>query len=468
MSKHDHEHQAAARRSLLQPAQADVIKIGSRRWMLQAGLAGVAGLSTAEILRQQALAATAPGTGNSRKAVIILWLSGGPTHLDTWDPKPEAPIEERGPFTSISTAIPGVRVCEHLPLQASIMDRMAILRGVDCRASEGHNSSVMQSGHSQTFKELKLTGIRWVAPYPSMGSVVARYRGANDSALPAFVGMGDPSDALYYSDIYGSGHLGPKWEPIRDTDLSGRLNLPQGINVSRLQDRADLRRQFDRFRSDLDASQMMTRMDQYGQQAVEMVVSGKARQAMDIAQESDKLRDRYGRDSFGEKALLARRLVEAGVTFIVISARFGVFDVHGDDVIWGGLIKGMKPLYPSIDRSMYALVTDLESRGLLDDTLILMMGEFGRSPQIAPTGGRTHWTNCMSVLAAGGGATHGQIIGSTDARGYDVKDGRIIPADIAATIYRHLEIDPHQQWQDHQGRPHPIIADGGQPIAGLA
>jgi uncharacterized protein (DUF1501 family) len=165
---------------------------------------------------------------------------------------------------------------------------------------------------------------------------------------------------------------------------------------------------------------------------------------------------------------LARRLVEAGVTFVVVSGRFGVFDNHGDDVIWGGLLKGLKPLFPSLDRSLFALVTDLESRGLLESTLIVTMGEFGRSPAISASGGRTHWTNCMSVLFAGGRGAHGQIVGSTDGRGYDIQDRRVLPADIAATVFRHLEIDLSTHWTDPQGRPHSIVSDGGQPIRELS
>ncbi|HEV3341013.1 MAG TPA: DUF1501 domain-containing protein, partial [Pirellulales bacterium] len=157
-----------------------------------------------------------------------------------------------------------------------------------------------------------------------------------------------------------------------------------------------------------------------------------------------------------------------GVTFVVVSGRFGVFDVHGDDVVWGGLIKGLKPLFPEVDQSFHALVMDLEMRGLLDSTLIVMMGEFGRAPMISATGGRTHWTNCMSVLVAGGNVAHGQVIGRTDAKGYDITEGRVIPADIAATVYRHLEIDLSAQWTDLQGRPHPIVSDGGRPIEGLS
>jgi hypothetical protein len=464
-SGHLAEHRCASRRALFQPADSDLIRIGSRRWFLQTGLAGVAGLSLPELLRRRALAGAAGPAG--RKAVILFWLSGGPSQLDTWDPKPQTPLEVRGPFGSIPTKVPGVRFCEHLPLQADIADRLAVLRAVDCRDSSDHHCAVMQSGHSQALKDLKPS---FAGPlegrYPSMGSIAARFRGANDPAMPAFIGMADPSLSLWNADVWRAGHLGSAYEPIRETDLVGRLKMPAQVTVSRAQDRDGLRRQFDRLRREVDAGQTMARMDQYGRQAIDMVLSGKARQAVEIDREPDRLRDAYGRDSFGEKALLARRLVEAGVTFVVVSGRFGVFDVHGDDVVWGGLIKGMKPLYPSIDRALATLVADLQARGLLDSTLILMMGEFGRSPLVTPTGGRGHWTNCMSVLVAGGGA-HGQVVGSTDERGSDLKDRRVIPADIAATVFRHLDIDLNAQWTDHEGRPHPIVADGGRPIAEL-
>jgi uncharacterized protein (DUF1501 family) len=464
-ARHDAEHAGAARRALLQPAPSDLIRLGSRRWFLQTGLAGIAGLSLSEVLRCRAQAA--PGPSTDRKSVILFWLSGGPSHLDLWDPKPEAPVETRGPFGTIATKVPGVRVCEHLPLQASLFDRLAVIRSVDCRDSNDHHPAVMQSGNALAIKDLKPTAAGPLAGrYPSMGSLAARFRGANDPEMPAFVGMADPG--LWHADVWGAGDLESAYEPIRETDLRGRLEMPPGVNVARAQDRDTLRRQFDRLRRDLDAGGNMARMDRFEAQALEMVLSGKARQALCLDQESNKLRDAYGRDSFGEKALLARRLVEAGVTFVVVSGRFGVFDVHGDDVVWGGLIKGLKPLFPSVDRSLSALVADLETRGLLDSTLVLMMGEFGRSPLISATGGRTHWTNCMSVLVAGGGVAHGQVIGSTDDKGYDIRDGRVIPADIAASVFRHLGIDPSAQWTDLQGRPHPVVSDGGRPIAELS
>jgi uncharacterized protein (DUF1501 family) len=465
-STHAVEHAAAAGRSLLHPAPCDLIRVGSRRWFLQTGLAGIAGLSLPDLLRARAQAA--PAQQASRKAVILFWLSGGPSHLDTWDPKPDAPAETRGPFATIPTKVPGVRLCEHLPLQASILDRLAILRAMDCRDSVDHHPAVMQSGNSAAWKDLKPSAAGpLVGRYPSMGAFAARFRGANDAEMPAFVGMADPSLSLWHADVWGAGHLGAAYEPVAERDLLGRLELARGVSIAGAQDRDGLLKQLDGLRRDVDTGQTMERMDHFGRQALSMVLSGKARAALQIDKETDTVRDAYGRDSFGEKALLARRLVEAGVTFVTISGRFGVFDNHGDDVVWGGLIKGLKPLFPSVDRSLYALVRDLESRGLLESTLVLMLGEFGRSPQISKTGGRTHWPNCMSVLVAGGGLTHGQVIGGTDRWGGEINDGRVTPADLAATVYQHLDIDLTHQWTDFQGRPHAMVADGGRPIREL-
>ena len=455
--RHHMEHSGA----LLQPPASDLIRVGSRRWFLQTGVAGMAGLSLPDLLRRRARGS--PLRGADRKAVILIWLSGGPSHLDTWDPKPEAPSEVRGPFGSIVTKVPGVRICEHLPLQASIMDRLALVRSVDCRTSTDHYPAPMQAGNPLAQRTMISSAI---ATHPSMGSVAARFRGANDPALPAFVGLADPS--LWLADVLGAGPLGGACEPSRGDDMVGRLTLPQRVNVARAEERARLRRQLDSLRRELDVGDTMARLDHYQRQALEIVLSGKAQQAFRVDLEPDSVRDAYGRHSLGERTLLARRLIEAGVTFVTVSGTFGVFDNHGDDVIWGGLIRGLKPLLPCVDQAVHALVTDLEARGLLDDTLVLVMGEFGRTPVITPTGGRSHWFNCMSMLVAGGGLAHGQVVGGTDAKGYDVKEAPVTPADIGATVYRHLGIDLAAQWTDSRGRPQSIVTDSGRPIPELA
>jgi hypothetical protein len=458
-SRHYAQHVRSTLVSPLRPTSHDLIRVGSRRWFLQTGMAGMAGLSLPGLFRMQATAAEL-GASPTKKAVILFWLSGGPSHIDMWDPKPDAPREICGPFGTIATSVPGIQVCEHLPLQARIMHKLTIIRSVDCRASN-HTPITMQSGNSLA---RRTDDGKDGAGYPSMGSITAKFRGTNDPAMPAFVGLADS----WVSDVWGAGHMGTEYEPVKGSELVGRFGMPQGISVERLQDRDNLRRQFDRMRAELDATDNMARLDRFTRQAFDMVLSGKAQRAFQIDGEPAKLRDTYGRDSIGEKALLARRLVEAGVTFVLVSGAWGYFDHHGDEVRWGGIERGLKPHLPSVDRVIHTLVTDLEARGLLDNTLVLMLGEFGRGPVMTKTAGRDHWTNCMSMLVAGGGLRHGQVIGSTDSRGYAIKDRPVTPSDLAATVFRHLGIDLATHWVNPQGRPIPIVTEGGSPIGELS
>lgn len=296
-----------------------------------------------------------------------------------------------------------------------------------------------------------------------MGSVVSRFKGPNHPDLPAFVGLA-PS---WKADVYEAGLLGPSYAPVNGLELVGKFGLPKGIAADRLRDRNALRSEFDRLRADLDQADTLTRLGQYNQQAYEMVLGGQVQSAFDVSKEDDPTRDRYGRNSVGEKALLARRLVEAGVSFVLVSGAWGYFDHHGDSVQWGGIVKGLTPALPPVDRALYALVNDLEERGKLDDTLIIMMGEFGRAPVINKDAGRDHWTNVMSLVLAGGGLKHGQAIGKTDARGGEILEGMVRPQDLAATVYRHLHIDLQSHWISPQGRPTPIVVEGGRPIPEL-
>ena len=426
---------------------APALHVGSRRWFLRTGLAGAL---SAPLLQARE---SKPAKKNS---VILFWLSGGLSHLDSWDPKPAAPAEVRGPFGSISTNVPGIRISEHLPLQAKIMDRLTLIRSVDCRASN-HTPITMQAGnpHARRTDDGKDGG-----GYPSVGSVVAKFRGANDPALPPFVGLAES----WKADVWGAGNLGNAYEPIPGKDLAGRMTVPAGLTIPQLQDRDDLRRRLGSLQREVDSARGMS---EHTRRGLDMIVSGKAEKAFRIDEESDRLRDSYGRDSIGEKALLARRLVEAGTTFVLVSGAWGYFDHHGDDVRWGGIEKGLKPLLPRIDRVIYSLINDLEARGLLDTTMVLMMSEFGRAPVINKQAGRDHWTNCMSMLAAGGGLRHGQTIGSTDAKGYDIADRRVGPSDLAATVFHYMGIDTSAHWDDPEGRPIPIVADNGKPIPEL-
>ncbi len=455
---HRASHASNANKSAFSPGSQDLIRVGSRRWFLQAGLTGVAGLSVSSMLRSQSLVQAA-GDSGERRSLILFWLSGGPSHIDMWDPKPDAPREIRGPFGSISTRIPGVQFCEHLPKQASILDKLTVIRSIDCRASN-HTPITMQAGNSLA---RRTDDGNDGGGYPSMGSVVAKFRGPIDPDMPPFVGLSES----WKADVWEAGQMGSDYAPVKGSELAGRFGMPAGIQLDRLQDRQSLRRQFDRLRNKLDRDDTMGRVDHYSQQAYELVLNGKAQKAFQVDDEAPELRDAYGRDSIGQKALLARRLVESGVRCVLVSGAWGYFDHHGDEVQWGGIEKGLKPLLPSVDRVIHTLVTDLESRGLLDSTLVLMMGEFGRGPVMTKTAGRDHWTNCMSMLLAGGGLNHGQIIGSTDARGYGIKDRPVSPSDLAATVFEHFGIPLGSHWVNPQGRPIPIVVEGGQPIREL-
>jgi len=427
------------------------------------GLGGLAGLSMSELLRLQA-EASSPANGPrgrtaERKSVILFWLSGGPSHLDMWDPKPNAPTEVRGPYGMIAARVPGVRFCEHLPRQAAILDKLTVIRSVDCSASN-HTPITMQAGNPLA---RRTDDGRDGDGYPSMGSIAAKFRGPNDPSLPAFVGLADS----WKADVWGAGHMGSAHEPVKGSELAGRFVLPKGVSLDRLNDRNALRRQFDHLLAEVDQGGAVEHVDRYTQQALEMVTSGKARRAFELETEDPRLRDAYGRDSLGQKALLARRLIEAGVTFVLVSGAWGYFDHHGDSVRWGGIVKGLTPLLPRVDQALATLVTDLEQRGLLDQTLVLMMGEFGRGPVINRDAGRDHWTNVMSMVLAGGGLRHGQVIGATDRKGYAILQRKVTPQDLAATVFTHLGIDPDAHWVNGQGRPIPIVTEGGRPIAEL-
>jgi hypothetical protein len=340
-----------------------------------------------------------------------------------------------------------------------MLDRLTVIRSVDCSASN-HTPITMQAGNPLA---RRTDDGQDGGGFPSMGSIAAKFRGPIDPEMPGFVGLADS----WKSDVWGAGRMGSAFEPVSGTNLAGQFVPPKGVTIDRLSRRESLRRDFDAMRASIDSSPSMDQLDRYSRLAVEMVTSGKALRAFDVEKEDPRLRDAYGRDSLGQKALLARRLVEAGVRFVLVSGAWGYFDHHGDSVVWKGIEKGLKPLLPRVDQTLATLVEDLDARGRLDDTLILMMGEFGRSPVVNRDAGRDHWTNVMSMVLAGGGLRHGQVIGSTDRKGHSILDRKVTPQDLAATVFTYLGIDPEAQWLDSQGRPFPIVAPGGRPIAEL-
>lgn len=446
---------------LFGPDSEPLLRIGRRRWTLQAGLAGIAGLSVPQFLSSRSAQSSDVPQTSAKKAtsVIQIWLSGGPSQIDMWDMKPEMPPEIRGPFQPISTCVPGVQICEHMPLQAAMMDKFAIIRSMDATASN-HTPITFQAANPKAQRtEIGRQG----GGYPSMGSVAAKFRGANAPGMPPFVALARSLAA----DVYGAGDLGHQYEPLDGMKVDGKFAMPKGVEVPRLQDRDHLRRQLDLYRGQLETSVGFQQQDRYTQEAYELVLGGTARKAFDLSQESDETRNRYGRDSLGEKALLARRLVEAGATFITLSDAWGHWDHHGDEVQWGGIVKGLTPMLPVLDRGVTALVSDLEQRGLLESTLVIVIGEFGRSPIMTKTAGRDHWPGVMSFLMAGGGVRGGQVIGATDRRGGSIQERPLGPGDLAATVFKHLGIDPAAQWMNPSGRPITLV-ESGQPIAELS
>jgi hypothetical protein len=454
----------------------------SRRNMLKASLAGIAGLTVPGLLRSRAEAA-AKGQPKSPKSVILLWMTGGPSHIDTWDPKPDRPLENRGPFATISTRLPGVRVCEHLPKQAAMLDKFTLIRSVDATTSNHEPNMVFQTG----YLDVEPRTNRQAGMYPAIGSVVAKFHGSNHPTMPAYVAFMKSRTHLGFA-----GALGKAYDPFI-ADQATRLpiytnigvdtgkfteaaafRLAPGLTQERVAERRSLLKEFDAIRRDLDTTGAMNVMDRYGEEAVEMLLGRRAQEAFDLEREPAKTRERYGPHLWCQQALLARRLVEAGVAFLTIDLSYhpasGTWDTHGDNIPpYGGISKGLKPLLPLFDHLITTLVDDLDQRGLLDQTLVLAMGEFGRTPQMGTqdsTDGRNHWPVVMSMALAGGGLRHGQVIGATEKDGGRIKERPVTPADLAASVYAHMGVRLDATWDEPTGRPR-FIVEHGKPIAEL-
>jgi hypothetical protein len=410
-------------------------------------------------------------------------MTGGPSHIDTWDVKPDRPLENRGPFSAIATRLPGVRICEHLPKQAAMLDKLTLIRSVDARHSNHEPNMVFQTGNLEAAPRVNRQG----RLYPAIGSVIAKLRGPNHPALPPYAAFMTSRSHLAFG-----GYLGKQYDPFianqaaqlpiytnvgvdtGRTTQADLFHLPQGLTLERLQQRRALVKDFDQLRNDLDRSGMMESMDRYGQQAVEMVAGRRAQEAFDLSREPDRVRDRYGKHLWCQQALLARRLVEAGVAFVTIDLSYhpasGTWDTHGDNIPpYGGISKGLKPLLPLFDHLLTTLVDDLDQRGLLNEVLVIAMGEFGRTPIMGTQGstdGRNHWPVVMSMALAGGGFRHGQVIGATEKDGGAIKERPVTPGDIAATIYHHMGVPLDASYLDTSGRPRHIV-ENGRPIGEL-
>jgi hypothetical protein len=425
----------------------------SRRSFLKVGFLGLAGLSLADHLRLKAEAAE-NGEGTRDAAVILIWLGGGPSHIDMYDLKPQAPAEFRGEFREVPTSVAGIRISEHLPLEARHMDKMSIVRSVThTNAGHGMGTHWMQTGYVPTIEINDNLN-------PSVGSVVARMRGANAPRLPAYVCVPNPppsANAAYLGVAYNP--FNPGSDPnsagfeVRDLRLSGQVDL------NRFRNRQQLLRGLDNLRRDVDIQGTAEGYDRFYREAFEIVTSAQCRQAFNVHNEDPRLRDRYGRDTWGQSALLARRLVEAGVTFVTVN--MGGWDTHNNN--FQSLKTNNLPRY---DKAVAALIEDLHARGLNEKVLVVTYGEFGRTPRVNNTAGRDHWPGAMSVLFAGGGLKMGQVIGSTDARAEYPTSRAVGPQDVLATMYHVLGINYRHEFHDAAQRPIPILNEG-RPIEEL-
>ena len=455
--------------------------VADRRGMLKASLAGLAGLSLPGLFAHRAAGGSTSGTPG--KSVILLWMAGGPSHIDTWDPKPERPYQNRGPFGAIESKLPGVLLCEHLPKQAALLDKMTIIRSVDCRGSNHEPNTVMQTGNitaeARTNPEAPM--------YPAIASLVAKHHGANDPAMPPYVTFMKSRSHLAFG-----GYLGKRYDPFQGNDAAslpiytnvgvdtgqksgaGVFSLSAGLTPDRLSNRKDLYSQFDKFRRDLDQRGSLEAIDSFSQQAFDVVLGRKAQAAFDLTREDPAVISAYGPHLWCQQALLARRLVQSGVSFVTLDLSYhtasGTWDTHGDNIPpYGGIKNGLGPLLPLFDHLLSTLVTDLERQGLLDDTLVIAMGEFGRTPNMGTqdsVDGRDHWPVVSSITLAGGGLRHGQVIGGTEKDGANIKSRPVTPGDLAATIYRYFGVPTDIQYVDNRGRPRNAV-ENGAPIAEL-
>ena len=431
-----------------------------RRDCLQLGLGALFGCGLVDALRLRGLAAAADATPAARRATscILIWMDGGPTHYETFDPKPDAPKEIRGDYPPIATKIPGVRFSKHMTRLASIADKLAIVRSIQHnQGNHGAGNHYMMTGAPT---RIPVGCGAFVSFHPSLGSVTACERGSQNG-LPAYFSL------PHMSRSGGPSFLGAKYAPFVVSDDPNKpefrvrdVALPRAISEERFASRRDLRQEVDRFLriTDKAAADQVAALDEYYEQGYNLVASKEAQQAFDVASEPDHIRDAYGRSGFGQRALLARRLVEAGVPFVTLYD--GGWDHHSD------LFKSLDKKLPPFEATVAALIDDLGQRGLLDTTLVVALGEFGRTPKVNDRGGRDHWSSAMSVLFAGCGTPGGQVVGATDRGGYAAIDRILSPENFAATVYTKLGIDPGKIVYAPNGRPTHLVSEP-TPIAEL-
>jgi hypothetical protein len=426
-----------------------------RRDFLRLGIGGVLGLGFSDLLRLRASAAGRLPAKSSGKQVncILIWLDGGPAHYETFDPKPEAPSEIRGEFKAISTSVPGVQFCEAVPQLAKAADKLMIVRSI-CHKDPNHGGGnhYMMTGAPTP---VPVACGAFVTFHPSFGSMVSYHRGVQDG-MPAYMSMPQVSRSGGPNFLGGKhaafvidGHPNSSGFKVRD------VVLPSEISEGRAATRRDLRVSLDRMKRYKDklAEDPAVTFDQYYQQGVDLVLSPQAQMAFDLQREDAKVREAYGRNDFGQRLLLARRLVEVGVSWVTVYS--GGWDHHTKifESYKGDHVKQM-------DTGVSALINDLDQRGLLESTLVVMLGEFGRTPKVNKDAGRDHWPHAMSVLVAGAGTPRGGVVGATDAKGYYAAENVYRPEDFAASLYTKMGIDPNQVLHTNTGRPVHLVSNG--------
>jgi len=457
----------ARQRDLAGCADLHATRRPDRRGFVKAGVLGAAGLGLADLLRGEARASSSPS--GRLPSAIILWMRGGPSHIDMWDPKPDAPAEFKGEFGVRPTRVPGITLSDMLPLSGRIMDRWSIVRSLH------HTDAGHSSGDQICFTGYPSGPNPDENVYPSCGSIVARQLGPRNPRLPAYV--------MVPRMVPGTGpaYLGVACKPFEtgaDPANPGPFRVPnfhlaRGVTLERVGDRRGLLSSFDTLRRDVDTAGQMDGLDRFQQRAWDILTSPAARDAFDLDREPEPVRERYGflpafdpkasnrcgAPAWSQRILLARRLVEAGVRLVTVDLRW--WDTH---------VKGFESLrlgfLPRFDRAFTALVDDLHDRGLLDSTLVLAWGEFGRTPKVNNDAGRDHYPNVFSAALAGGPVKGGRVVGASDARGAFPRANPKTPQDVLATLYHHLGIDTQVQYVNGAGRPVTVLPEG-KPIEEL-
>jgi len=431
------------------------------------------GVTLADILAARSAAASSdPGT-----SVILFWMWGGPSQLETYDMKPDAPSEYRGPLRPISTNVPGIDICEYMPLQAQMANKFSIIRSMHHEMSAHNDGSIEVLTGKTPARPDPTSQAR--SQHPDFGMIASRCRGVRRDGIPQYVGV-QRAPFMTRPNYLGVAHQAfATGDPSKPEYAPKNLTLATGINNQRLDDRKSLVRQFDRFRRDLDLTQSLSAIDQFRASAFDILTSRSVADAFDISREDAKTRDRYGRHRWGQSCLLARRLAAAGVAVVNVDAtapnnttKHFSWDDHAGAF---HLDYAQRERLPQMDQALTALVEDLERHGLTDKVLVLACGEFGRTPRVtsAPKNfsdqigmGRDHWPHAFSVFVSGGGLRMGEVVGQTTSKSeYPISDP-ITPQDLMATVYRHLGINAEESYRDFAGRPVPILSSG-KPIAQL-